>query len=110
MKKLVLALTAVAAFTGSALAADLPARTYTKAPVMPEAVYNWTGFYIFGGAGGGLWEADTTTVNPTSEPSVPATTGSSTALGSRAFSLTASSATSKAPSRIRDRSSRATRS
>jgi outer membrane immunogenic protein len=65
MKKLVLALTAVAAFTGSALAADLPARTYTKAPVMPEAVYNWTGFYIFGGAGGGLWEADTTTVNPT---------------------------------------------
>ena len=34
MKKLVLALTAVAAFTGSALAADLPARTYTKAPVV----------------------------------------------------------------------------
>ena len=32
MKKLVLALTAVAAFTGSAFAADLPARTYTKAP------------------------------------------------------------------------------
>ena len=44
MKKLVLALTAVAAFTGSALAADLPARTYTKAPMMPEPVYNWTGF------------------------------------------------------------------
>ena len=63
MKKLVLALTAVAAFTGSALAADLPARTYTKAPVMPEPVYNWTGFYIFGGAGGGVWDADTYTVN-----------------------------------------------
>ena len=61
MKKLVLALTAVAAFTGSALAADLPARTYTKAPVMPEPVYNWTGFYIFGGAGGGIWDADTYT-------------------------------------------------
>ncbi|MGA9952260.1 MAG: porin family protein, partial [Bradyrhizobium sp.] len=45
MKKLVLALTAVAAFTGSALAADLPARTYTKAPMMPEPVMNWTGFY-----------------------------------------------------------------
>ncbi len=57
MKKLVLALTAVAAFTGSALAADLPARTYTKAPVMPEPVYNWTGFYIFGGVGGGVWDA-----------------------------------------------------
>src|SRR5579871_6312224 len=63
MKKLVLALTAVAAFTGSALAADLPARTYTKAPVMPEPVYNWTGFYIFGGAGGGVWDADTLTFN-----------------------------------------------
>jgi outer membrane immunogenic protein len=57
MKKLVLALSAVAAFTGSALAADLPARTYTKAPMMAP-VYNWTGSYIFGGAGGGLWDAD----------------------------------------------------
>jgi outer membrane immunogenic protein len=65
MKKLVLALTAFAAFTGSALAADLPARTYTKAPVMVEPVYNWTGFYIFGGAGGGIWDADTYTVTPT---------------------------------------------
>jgi hypothetical protein len=45
MKKLVLALSAVAAFTGSALAADLPARTYSKAPMMAP-VYNWTGFYI----------------------------------------------------------------
>ena len=34
MKKLVLALTAIAAFSGSALAADLPARTYSKAPMM----------------------------------------------------------------------------
>jgi outer membrane immunogenic protein len=57
MKKLVIALSAVAAFTGSALAADLPARTYSKAPMMAP-VYNWTGFYIFGGAGGGLWDAD----------------------------------------------------
>ena len=63
MKKLVLALTAVAAFTGSALAADLPARTYTKAPVMPEPVMNWTGFYIFGGAGGGVWDANNGTFN-----------------------------------------------
>src|SRR6516165_11278472 len=57
MKKLVLALTAVAAFSGSALAADLPARTYSKAPVMPEPIQNWTGFYLFGGFGYGLWEA-----------------------------------------------------
>jgi outer membrane immunogenic protein len=58
MKKLVLALTAVAAFTGSASAADLGARPYTKAPVAVAPTYNWTGFYIFGGAGGGLWNAD----------------------------------------------------
>ena len=63
MKKLVLALTAVAAFTGSAFAADLPARTYTKAPVMPEPVMNWTGFYIFGGVGGGVWDADNYSIN-----------------------------------------------
>ncbi|HEY2210584.1 MAG TPA: porin family protein [Bradyrhizobium sp.] len=56
MKKLVLALSALATFTGSAIAADLP----TKAPPAPPPppVYNWTGFYIFGGGGGGLWAAD----------------------------------------------------
>ena len=58
MKKLVLALTAVAAFTGSASAADLGARPYAKAPVPVAPAYNWTGFYIFGGGGGGLWAAD----------------------------------------------------
>jgi outer membrane immunogenic protein len=58
MKKLVLALTAVAAFTGSAVAADLPARTYTKAPMPMPVAPSWTGFYIFGGAGGGIWDAD----------------------------------------------------
>jgi len=57
MKKLVLALSAVAAFTGSAIAADLPARTYTKAPP-PAPLYNWTGFYIFGGGGFGLFDSD----------------------------------------------------
>jgi outer membrane immunogenic protein len=58
MKKLVLALTALAAFTGSASAADLAARPYTKAPPPVAPVYNWTGFYVFGGGGGGLWNAD----------------------------------------------------
>jgi outer membrane immunogenic protein len=62
MKKLVLALTALAGFTGSATAADLAARPYTKAPMM-SAAPNWTGFYIFGGAGGGLWDADTRIVD-----------------------------------------------
>jgi outer membrane immunogenic protein len=58
MKKLIIALTAAAAFSGSAFAADMPARTYSKAPVMPAPVYNWTGFYLFGGAGGGIWDAN----------------------------------------------------
>src|SRR5579871_682298 len=38
----------------------LAARTWTKAPVMPVA--NWTGFYIFGGAGGGVWDAESNVV------------------------------------------------
>jgi outer membrane immunogenic protein len=57
MKKVVLALTALAAFSGSAAAADLAARPYTKAPP-PVMAPSWTGFYIFGGGGGGLWAAD----------------------------------------------------
>ena len=58
MKNLVLALAAVAAFSTSASAADLAARPYSKAPAPIAAAYNWTGFYIFGGVGGGLWAAD----------------------------------------------------
>jgi outer membrane immunogenic protein len=57
MKKFLLALTALAAMTGAASAADLAARPYVKAPMAPIAP-SWTGFYIFGGAGGGLWDAD----------------------------------------------------
>jgi outer membrane immunogenic protein len=64
MKKLVLALAAIAAFGGSALAADLPAApVYSKAPVVMPPVANWTGFYIFCGAGGGVWDADNSTTN-----------------------------------------------
>jgi outer membrane immunogenic protein len=42
---------------GAASAADLPARTYTKAPPMTP-VYSWTGFYINGGGGYGIWDAN----------------------------------------------------
>ncbi len=62
MKKTLLALTAVAAMTGSASAADLGARPYVKAP-MPAPVANWTGFYVFGGGGGGLSNADQSVVD-----------------------------------------------
>jgi outer membrane immunogenic protein len=43
----------VASFAGAAVAADLPARIYTKAPP-PAAAYSWSGCYV-GGNGGGLW-------------------------------------------------------
>jgi len=50
----------------SAFAADLPARTYTKAPVYVEPIYNWTGFYI-GGNIGYSWgsSSDTSTITNT---------------------------------------------
>jgi outer membrane immunogenic protein len=61
MRRLVIsALTAVAAFGGSAFAADLPARTYTKAPVPVEQPTSWTGFYLFGGVGGAFGMPTTT--------------------------------------------------
>lgn len=61
MKKFLLGTVALLALGASASAADLPARTYTKAPP-PAPVMNWTGFYIFGGGGYGMWEADTNSV------------------------------------------------
>jgi outer membrane immunogenic protein len=55
VKKLSLSLSILAASAASALAADLPARVYSKAPMAPPVVvYNWTGCYI-GGHVGGLW-------------------------------------------------------
>lgn len=53
MKRLVVALTAIAAFTGSALAADMAPRPYVKAPV-PAPVMSWTGCWISGGGGYGI--------------------------------------------------------
>jgi outer membrane immunogenic protein len=55
---------AVLASTAS-FAADLPARTYTKAPVYAAPIYNWTGIYVgahIGAAFGG--DDGFTTTNP----------------------------------------------
>jgi outer membrane immunogenic protein len=55
MKKLLLvtaSLVALAAAT-PAMAADLAARPYTKAPPMVQAAYNWSGFYVGLNGGGG---------------------------------------------------------
>jgi outer membrane immunogenic protein len=55
MKKILLATVALVALgaTVPALAADLAARPYTKAPAyVATPIYNWTGFYIGGHVGG----------------------------------------------------------
>lgn len=60
MKKTLLpTLALVAVSAGSALAADLP---YRKAPVMAPAVVStsWTGCYIAGGGGYGMWNQENT--------------------------------------------------
>src|SRR5262249_5242656 len=67
MKKLLLALFALAALNGSAIAADLAAKPYVKAPP-PAPAPSWTGFYIFGGGGGGLWGAGQHIVDTVSGP------------------------------------------
>jgi outer membrane immunogenic protein len=60
MKKLVLALSAVAAFSAPALAADMAA----KAPMMRAAPVayapSWTGCYVGGGGGYGMWNQENT--------------------------------------------------
>jgi len=54
MKKFLLGGAAFIVLAAPALAADIPPRTYTREPVYtaPQAVYNWTGFYIGGHLGG----------------------------------------------------------
>jgi outer membrane immunogenic protein len=54
MRKLVWATVGlIAAGTAPALAADLPAKVYTKAPAVVAPIYNWGGFYIGINGGGG---------------------------------------------------------
>ncbi len=54
MKKLLLGAAALIVITAPAVAADMSARPYSKAPAYtaPAVVYNWTGFYIGGHVGG----------------------------------------------------------
>src|ERR1700759_3650168 len=54
MKKLLLALTAVAGLTAQASAADMAVKAPMKAPPMVEPVMGWTGLYV-GINGGGAW-------------------------------------------------------
>jgi outer membrane immunogenic protein len=59
MKRTIAAVSALAALTGSAPAADLAVKAYPQTPapaVVP--VYNWTGCYVGAGAGYGMYSAD----------------------------------------------------
>jgi outer membrane immunogenic protein len=62
MKKLAIALTTLAAFTAPAFAADM-ARAPLRAPPPVAYAPSWTGFWIAGGGGGGLWSADSNVVS-----------------------------------------------
>src|SRR5450432_269366 len=63
MKRILIGLSAVASMLAatSALAADLAPRPYTKAPVMVDPGYNWSGFYA-GLNGGYSWGRANTTM------------------------------------------------
>jgi outer membrane immunogenic protein len=56
-----------------ALAADLPPRMVTKSPVMVAQVYNWSGCYI-GGNAGGKWTRTTDDVSIGATAATPAQT------------------------------------
>lgn len=83
MKKLALAAVSLAAFSGSAVAADLAARPYAKAPPPPVAVASWTGCYIAGGGGYGLWNQENTTYDVTTTPRTQLT--ATTTAGGRGY-------------------------
>jgi|GraSoiStandDraft_43_1057313.scaffolds.fasta_scaffold09094_5 outer membrane immunogenic protein len=61
MKKLVLALSAIAAFTGPVLAADMATKAPMRAAPLPVA--SWTGCYIAGGGGYGLFDVESREVD-----------------------------------------------
>jgi outer membrane immunogenic protein len=86
MKHLVLAGIALGLLAGPTMAADMAA----KAPIMkapPPIVYNWTGCYISGGVGYGMWNQDhsTTTAFTVGAAVVPNITTIETTGGGRGW-------------------------
>jgi outer membrane immunogenic protein len=63
MKKLIIAFSAVAAFSAPALAADMAAKAPLRAAPMAYAP-SWTGCYVAGGGGYGMYSADSSQVDP----------------------------------------------
>ncbi|MET4477566.1 hypothetical protein [Bradyrhizobium sp. F1.13.3] len=63
MKRIVVGMAAaMSLFATGALAADLAARSYVKAPVMVDPVWSWTGLYV-GANGGYSWGPSRTDVS-----------------------------------------------
>jgi outer membrane immunogenic protein len=60
MKKLAIALTAIAAFSAPALAADMAVNTPVRAAAPVAYAPSWTGCYVGGGGGYGLWNQENT--------------------------------------------------
>jgi outer membrane immunogenic protein len=68
MKRFFLSAVALSALAVPAFAADMPPRTYTKAPALtpPQVGYNWTGFYIGGHLGGAFAGSNSKATTPAS--------------------------------------------
>jgi outer membrane immunogenic protein len=63
---------AIALGAAPASAADLPARTYSKAPAIVEPIYDWSGFYVGINGGGGWGHKCWDLTNDSVAPVVPA--------------------------------------
>jgi outer membrane immunogenic protein len=77
-------LLSIAVFSGVASAADLPARSYTKAPVMAAPVYDWAGFYIGLNGGGASSHECLTIFSDAGAPVFPNSEGCHSATGTLA--------------------------
>src|ERR1700752_4219930 len=84
MKKLALALTATAVFAGQAMAADMPMKA-RPAPPPPPPVANWTGCYIAGSVGYGLFDNETTGIDATGALFTPGTVLTRSDFGGRGW-------------------------
>src|ERR1700678_3910028 len=67
-RALFIAFALAAAIPGSALAADLPLPAEPVYKALPPPVYNWTGCYIGGGGGYGMWNQDSHVNSPAGVP------------------------------------------
>jgi outer membrane immunogenic protein len=81
IKKLVAAAGLSALGISPALAADLPARTYTKAPTFVAAVYDWSGFYVGLNGGGASSRECLTLTSEAGSPVPPISEGCHNATG-----------------------------